>query len=184
MHNSNFIIYARYTTLELIFFSYRVKAFTISNNAIYSDISVTLCQLFTGGFMISVYLESISTFIEGEDLVVKYAIYDENDALIKKDRVFLDSVKPLVADHSALFFVIDKLVPYKKQDEIVVFINNPSLFEQLNGTSTIQKKDSKNMTVNILRKLEKLRISISVEDVSTSKEAIAEWNSKLSVCDL
>lgn len=132
--------------------------------------------------MISVYLQSISTFIEGEDLTVNYAIYDENDKLLKFEKCFLDSTKPFLADHNALFFLLDRLVPYRKEDEIVVYINNPSLFEQLNGTSTLQKKEAKNLTVNIHRKLERLRLSILVEDVSPNPTAIAEWVSKLSVC--
>jgi len=131
--------------------------------------------------MISIYLESVPGFIEGEDVLVKYAIYNEDDSLIKSKKFYIDSVIPLISDHAAMLATFKQLKVYSDQDEIVFFINNASLFAQLNGHSTIQRPEAILYCDKLLLEVEKFKPLISVEDVSSEYHAVQEWKKALDV---
>lgn len=131
--------------------------------------------------MISVYFESVPGFIEGEDVLVKYAIYTEDDSLIYSKQFSIDYVIPLISDHAALLAILKRLKKYKDEDEIVFFINNASLFAQLNGNSTIKKDKAISYCEKILEAVSKFKPLISIEDVSPEHQAMLEWKKALDV---
>lgn len=131
--------------------------------------------------MISIYLESIPGFIEGEDVLVKYAIYNTDDELLQSKKFYIDSVIPLVSDHAAFLAMFKHLKVYNDQDEIIFFINNASLFEQLHGHSTIQRKEAIEYCEKILLAIQKFKPLFSVENVSTDYHAVLEWKKSLDV---
>lgn len=131
--------------------------------------------------MVSIYFESVPGFIEGEDILVKYAIYNEEDELIHSKQFSIDYVIPLISDHAALLAILKHLKKYNDEDEIVFFINNASLFAQLNGHSTIKKEKAIVYCDKIMASVSKLRPLISIEDVSPNHNAMLEWKKALDV---
>ena len=127
--------------------------------------------------MINAYVVGISTYYEGEDIEIRYSIYDDQKHLIKKS-VFEKYKKPLVVSHVALITLLKELKKYKGK-EIVILINDASLNEQIRGISQTKKIDVLEMADKVKQELDKLGDSVTIKDVSNDSVKLMEWNDAL-----
>lgn len=127
--------------------------------------------------MINAYVVGISNHYEGEDIEVRYSIYDDQE-LLSKRAFFKEYKKPLVVNHVALLTLLKDLKKYRG-NEIVILINDASLDEQIRGTSQTKKTDVLKMASKVQGELDKFGGSVKIEDVSKNSIKLREWNERL-----
>lgn len=126
--------------------------------------------------MINAYLGWVSSLYEGEDIEVRYCIYEDQECLCKES-VLMEYEKPVIVGQVAFITLLKKLKRYASK-EIVIIINDPALYEIARGTSTTNNKDVLKM-VNIIKKeLEPFK-NIFIKDVSVNHEDLTNWNQVL-----
>lgn len=122
--------------------------------------------------MIKAYLAAIPSLYEGEDIEVRYTIF-QDDILMKKEADYLEYEKPAVTGLISVLTLLRKLEKYKAQ-EIIVFINDPSLYEILIGRSTVKNGDVIKMAGKVKKQLDKFE-ELTFDDVYKNKDAMAVW---------
>lgn len=127
--------------------------------------------------MINIYLTGISAYYEGEDVEIRYAIYD-GESLVKKQSLLKDYKKPAVVGSFALLTVLKELEDYKDR-EITIIYNDPALKELVNGTSTTKNAGVLKMINMAKDQLRKFPNSIILKDISTNKVELAKWDNIL-----
>ncbi|MCT4606930.1 MAG: hypothetical protein N4A64_12675 [Marinisporobacter sp.] len=127
--------------------------------------------------MITAYLLGISNYIEGEDIEIRFRVF-KNGELLLKDDFFQEYKKAVIVEHVALLALLDRLEEFRGED-ITIMINNPSLYEQIRGTSTLKNKDALRMTRKVKEKLEEFLNTLIMEDVSTDKAKLKDWKEVL-----
>ncbi len=125
-------------------------------------------------YMITVYLGGIAAYYEGEDIEVRYCIYNDED-LIAKESLLKDYKKPAVVGPFALLTILKELENYK-DEEITIIVNDPALKELINGTSTTKNAGVLKMTNMAKDKLRKFPNTITIKDVSNDKAELAKWD--------
>ncbi len=123
--------------------------------------------------MIKAYVLGITTYYEGEDIEIKINIFKDEESLLKQS-YFKQYRKPAVVEHIALLDTLKRLEQYKGE-EITIVINNPSLYEQIKGTSTLKNEESLKMTGEVNKKLKEFGDSITIKNVSNDKVGLKEW---------
>lgn len=127
--------------------------------------------------MLKAYVYGESAFIEGEDLHVRYIIFDEEGNTVLKDDTYIDYVKPYISDQAAILEMLSKMeVEGMNGAEIDIIINNAAVLELIRGTSTTKNKDAKNAAVNVVRKVGKLGITAEFTDVSGDYKEKCKWS--------
>ncbi len=124
--------------------------------------------------MIKAYLAGISTHYEGEDIEIRYQIYD-NEKLVGKESIFVEYKKPLIVGQIALVTLLKDLERFIG-NEITIFINDPALNEQIRGTTNTKNKDVLKMARLTREELEKFENLITIKDVSTNSKELVKWN--------
>lgn len=124
--------------------------------------------------MIKAYVVGISNHYEGEDIEVRYSIFD-GDQLLSRKSFFKEYKKPLIVSHVALLALLRELKNYKGK-EVVIFINDASLHEQIRGLSQTKKTDVLRMAGKVQAELNKFGDSVMVVDVSNNSTKLKEWN--------
>ena len=122
--------------------------------------------------MIKAYLTAYPMLYEGEDIEVRYSLF-QDDVPMKKESIYLEYVKPTVVGLNAVLTLLQRLEEYKK-DEITIIINDASLYEIIKGSSTTKSGDilkAASKTKKQLSKFEKL----SFVNVTKDKNALARW---------
>lgn len=127
--------------------------------------------------MINAYVVGITNHYEGEDIEVRYSIYDEQELLSKRS-FFKEYKKPLVVNHVALLTLLKDLKKHRGK-EIVILINDASLDEQIKGTSQTKKIDVLKMASKLQDELNKFGGTVVIEDVSKNTIRLREWNERL-----
>lgn len=127
--------------------------------------------------MITAYVVGFSTYQEGEDIEVRYRLFEDGE-LISKKTFFKAYRKPQIVNQVALMTLLKELEKYKHK-EIKIVINDPSLMELINGTSTNKNKEVLKMIVNVKEKLKNFHPAISFQEVSQDHVALSEWNEVL-----
>ncbi len=127
--------------------------------------------------MIKAYVVGITTHYEGEDIEIRYSIYDGQELLCKKS-FFKQYKKPLIVNHEALLSLLREIKKYKGR-EIVILINDASLNEQLRGMSQTKKPEVLRMANRVQAELNKFGDSVMIEDVSNDSVKLKEWNELL-----
>lgn len=122
--------------------------------------------------MIKAYLAAIPTLYEGEDVEVRYSIFQDMDC-IRKETIYLEYLKPALVGQNAVLKLLQKLKEYK-EEEIQIIIHDASLYEVLKGTSTTEKKDVLKLADKVKKRLEKFK-SLSFLSVAGDKEGLEEW---------
>lgn len=128
--------------------------------------------------MIKVYLSAIPSLYEGEDIEVRYSIY-QDDKQLERETTHSDYVKPAVTGLISVMMVLNRIERYKKE-EIVIYINDPSLYELVRGKSTTKNEPVIRHYQKTKRKLEKF-INLTFVNVSKDQEVLAEWNTRTEV---
>lgn len=124
--------------------------------------------------MITAYLVGITVFHEGENIEIRYAIFDE-EKLLEKKSIFQSYRKPLVVNQVALVTLLKELEKYRDQ-EITIVINDAALYEQIRGTSMPKNAEVVKMANLSRSKLRKFGDGITIKNVSQDKEARDKWN--------
>ena len=89
--------------------------------------------------MIKAYLTAFPMLYEGEDIEVRYSLF-QDDIPIKKESVYLEYMKPAVVGLNSVLTVLRKLEEYK-DEEITIMINDASLYEILKGCCNTKNGD-------------------------------------------
>lgn len=126
--------------------------------------------------MIKAYLVGISSQYEGEDIEVRYSIYEDQE-LLRKESVMMEYRKPGIVGQVALMTLLKELEKYKGK-EIVIIVNDAALCEIIRGTSTTKNKDVLNMAKNTREELTKFGNPV-IKDVSVDRLELARWNEVL-----
>lgn len=126
--------------------------------------------------MIKAYLVGISSQYEGEDIEVRYSLYDNQERLAKES-VMMEYKKPAIVGQIALITLLKALETYRAR-EIVVIVNDAALNEILRGTSTTKNKDVLNMASKTREELAKFE-NLVLKDVTVDRVGLAEWNEVL-----
>lgn len=127
--------------------------------------------------MIKAYLTGISGHYEGEDIEVRYCIYDK-DELVYKKSILEEYKKPAVVSLFALIMLLKELEKYVDR-EIVVMVNDAALIEQIKGTSTTKNKDVLKTARIAREKVKEFKNSVIIKDISNDKVEISKWNDLL-----
>lgn len=123
--------------------------------------------------MIKAYLAGISSQFEGEDIEVRYRIY-EDDQLLCKESVLMEYKKPAIVGQVALLTLLKELERYIDQ-EIVIIMNDPALYEVMRGTSTTQNKDVLKMAKGTKEEVMKFR-NLVIKDVGGDRVERMKWD--------
>lgn len=126
--------------------------------------------------MITVYLTAFPTLYEGEDIEIRYCLY-QNDVLLKKETVYLGYVKPAVVGISSVLALLGGMESYK-EEEIKVFINDGSLSELLKGSSTTKNADVLKSAAKMKKQLAGFT-KLSFINVTKDKNAFVRWKEVL-----
>ena len=126
--------------------------------------------------MLKAYLVGISSQYEGEDIEVRYSIYEDQE-LLCKESVMMEYRKPGIVGQVALITLLKELERYKGK-EIVIIVNDAALCEVIRGTSTTKNKDVLNMAKDTREELTKFGNPV-IKDVSVDRLELARWNEVL-----
>lgn len=130
--------------------------------------------------MIKAYFVGIPTEYEGEDIEIRYSIF-ENEELIAKKTILQDYVKPAIVNQAALITLLKELKQYDNSKEITVIMNDPSLDELLRGVSQTKNKDVLKMLRFTQEKITKLNKPVTIKDISRDREELEKWNEELKI---
>lgn len=123
--------------------------------------------------MIKAYLTCISTFFEGEDIEIRYSIF-QDDELLQKESLFQNYTKPGLCGLVSVQSLLRALEKYV-DEEILIVVNDGSLYEVLKGTSKTKKQEVQMLGKKIRKMLEKFP-NIDIENVSGDHLRMQEWN--------
>ena len=126
--------------------------------------------------MIKAYLACISTLYEGEDIEIRYSIFQDGD-LIKKKSYFKKYSKPALCGLVAMQELLKELEEFM-EERIVVVVNDGALFEMLEGRSRTHKEEVQNLGKRVRKQLD-IFSNIEIENVSGNQLEIQEWNNIL-----
>lgn len=126
--------------------------------------------------MIKAYLAGISSLYEGEDIEVRYRIYEDQE-LVCKESVMLEYKKPAIVGQVALITLLRKLKKYIEK-EIVIIVNDPVLNQIIGGTSTTKNQDVQTMAKKTRERLNKFANCV-IKDISVDHIELAKWNEEL-----
>lgn len=123
--------------------------------------------------MIKAYLAGISSLYEGEDIEVRYSIYEDQE-LLGKESIMMEYRKPAIVGQVALITLLKELEKYAGQ-EIVIIVNDPVLNEIVRGTSTTKNKDVLQMARETREALSNFT-SCVIKNVSVNHLELAKWS--------
>ena len=127
--------------------------------------------------MIIAYLTAIPSIYEGEDIEIRYSIFEDQE-LLHRDSVIMEYKKPSIVGQVALLTILKELETYKDK-EICIMINDPALYEFVRGTSTTKNKDVLKIGRETRKELNKHE-NVTVKDVHGNRAELAIWNDALS----
>lgn len=142
-------------------------------NKVFKISRIALGINYGGILMIKAYLAGLPSLYEGEDIEVRYCIY-EDQKLVTKKSVLLEYRKPAIVGQVALITLLKGLKNYAEK-EIVIIINDAALYEFIKGSSTTKNKDVleiENETRKVLSKFN----HYTLQDVSRDKVERMNWS--------
>lgn len=127
--------------------------------------------------MLTAYLAAIPSTYEGEDIEIRYSIYEEQE-LLQKAAVAMEYKKPSIVGQVALLTLLKALEKKYPSTEVTIIINDPALYEFVRGTSTTKNKDVLKMGRETRKELNKHE-NVTVKDVHGDRTELAIWNKAL-----
>lgn len=124
--------------------------------------------------MITAYMVGISGYYEGEDIEIRYRIYD-NEELVCEKSILKEYKKPAIVNLFSLITLLNELEKYTDR-EIVIVVNDAALIEQIRGTSTSKNKDVLKTASIARERIKEFRKPIVIKDISNDKVELAKWN--------
>ncbi len=122
--------------------------------------------------MIKVYLAAFPMLYEGEDIEVRYSLF-QDDILIQKESIYSEYMKPAIVGLHSVLTMLLKLEEYK-DEKITVIMNDSSLYEIVKGCSTTQNGDVLKMASKMKKQLVKFK-NLSFINVTKDKTSLAKW---------
>ena len=126
--------------------------------------------------MIKAYLAGIESLYEGENVEVRYSIY-EDQHLLSNESIIMEYKKPAIVGQIALITLLKKLKKYIGK-EIVINISDAALYEVVKGTSTTKNKDVLKMAGQTREEFAKFPNTV-IKDVTNDKAELAKWKEAL-----
>lgn len=126
--------------------------------------------------MIKAYVAGIPSLYEGEDIEIRYAIYEEEN-LLSKEMIRAHYKKPAVVGAVAFIRTLKALVKFVNE-EVTIVVNDAALFAFIRGTGKTNDKDVQKLVREIqieLKKFDKLLI----KDVGKDFKELEKWNEVL-----
>lgn len=127
--------------------------------------------------MIKAYFVGISTQYEGEDIEIRYSVFNEEELIVKK-KLFLDYQKPALVGHVGIITMLRDLEKYKKE-EIIVYINDGSLYEAINATSGTKNKEVLEKAKETRREIKRFD-ALEIVNITGDYKKTVEWDQVLS----
>lgn len=124
--------------------------------------------------MITAYVVGISGHYEGEDIEIRYSIYD-NEEIVCKKSILKEYKKPAVVNLFVLIKLLEELEQYIDR-EIMIVMNDTAVNEQIRGTSTSKNKDVLKTASIAREKIKEFRNSVIIKDISNDQVELAKWN--------
>ena len=122
--------------------------------------------------MIKAYLAAFPMLYEGEDIEVRYSLF-QDDIPVQQVSVYLVYMKPAIVGLHSILTMLLKLEEYKGE-EITIIINDASLYEIIKGCSTTQNGDVLKMASKMKKQLVKFK-NLSFVNVTKDKASLAKW---------
>ncbi len=122
--------------------------------------------------MIKAYLAAFPMLYEGEDIEVRYVIY-QDDVAIKKESLYIEYVKPTVVGLYSVLALLSKLDEFK-EEEIEIMINDSALNEIIKGACTTKNGDVLKMASKVKKQMTKFT-NLSFINVTKDKASLAKW---------
>lgn len=123
--------------------------------------------------MIKAYLAGIPSLYEGEDIEIRYSIYEE-ESLLSKESIIAHYKKPSVVGAVAFLRVLKPLAKFKDK-EIIIIINDAALCEFIRGTSKTKDTDVQRLVREIQSELTKFD-QILIKDAGKDFKELEKWN--------
>lgn len=124
--------------------------------------------------MITAYLAGISSCFEGEDIEIRYSIY-ENEEQLCRESIFKEYKKPAVVGLVALMDLLKELEKYEGRD-ITIVINDAALNEQIRGTTTTKNGHVLKMAEKARESIEEFKSPLTIRDTSSDSQEREKWN--------
>ncbi len=122
--------------------------------------------------MIKAYLTAFPMQYEGEDIEVRYSLF-QDEALVKKESVYIEYMKPVVVGLASVLTLLREL-EQDKTSEITVYINDDALYEIIKGSNTTRNGDVLKMASKTKKQLVKFE-KLTFVNVRKSKAELAKW---------
>lgn len=122
--------------------------------------------------MIKAYLTAFPMQYEGEDIEIRYSLF-QDDIPMKKETIYLEYMKPAIVGLNSILTMLQKLEEYK-EEEITIIINDASLYEIIKGCCTTKNGDVIKMAGKMKKQLLKFN-KLSFINVTKDKAALAKW---------
>lgn len=126
--------------------------------------------------MIKAYLAAFPMLYEGEDIEVRYSLF-QDEIPVKKESIYLEYMKPAVVGLNSILVMLMKLEAHK-EEEITIIINDASLYEIIKGCSTTRNGDVLKMASKMKKQLVKFK-NLSFISVTKDKASLAKWKEML-----
>lgn len=123
--------------------------------------------------MIKAYLAWIPSYLEGEDIEIRYVIYKDGE-LIEKQSKFKDYCKPGFSGLLAMEELLEALEGHRYED-IQVIINDGSVYELLMGISMTNKHDLLRRAKKVMEEIDEFP-NLEIENVSADHLEIEKWD--------
>lgn len=123
--------------------------------------------------MIKAYLAGISTQYEGEEIEIRYSIF-EDDKLLCNETVMSEYKKPAVVGLVAMITLLRKIKKYRDK-ELRIIVNDASLIEIIKGASATKNNDIIKMAIKMREELNKFK-NYTIENVSGDYLELVKWD--------
>ncbi len=133
--------------------------------------------------MIKAYLVGIASLYEGEDIEIRYAIYEdksplsEDESLLSKEVISAHYKKPAVVGAVAFLRTLKALAKYMDQ-EVTIIVNDGALCEFIRGTGNTKDKDVQRLVREIQSELLKFG-HVTIKDAGVDFKELEKWNEVL-----
>lgn len=125
------------------------------------------------------YVEGMPSYHEMDEMMFKYALY-EDEELLETKTVYHDYRKPALTGLYSIILLM-KEFPGLKSQELEVVVNDGALREQIKGTSTTKNRDIIKVAELCRKHLDKFGGKIKIHSVAGNHEGKLDWESRLDV---
>ena len=126
--------------------------------------------------MIKAYVTGIPSMYEGEDLEIRYSVYDDEENLFR-EKLLLDYRKPAVVGQFSVVTLLKRLAEFKTQP-VEIVINDASLDEFIKGTSGTRNVDILKMARETRKHMDRYE-HLTITNVSNDKTKLLKWKEEV-----